>query len=262
MDSHRRAPSKCTTASRSRAASTTSVSSSQEGSTKPASLRGSSSISAPKGSVEVAYLVGGRQPRLARHPDRAQAADLAERVPLVHLGVGQRVQGDGRVAGAARPAAQGDLLGHRARREERGGLLAEQSRDLLLQGLDDPVAVDVGRLVQVVQVLRASSSSASRSRSVPQEAGAREHPLGAPERGAAPQPPFAAPCRAARPRPASVRSPARLLRRIAHARIMPARVRAGTRISTHRWRRVHRARVRDDPQPVDNRTPLEPIALT
>ncbi len=50
MDSHSRAPSKCTTASRSRAAATTSVSSSHEGSTKPASLRGSSSISAPKGS--------------------------------------------------------------------------------------------------------------------------------------------------------------------------------------------------------------------
>ena len=94
-DSHRRAPSKCTTASRSRAASTTSVSSSQEGSTKPASRSGSSSISAPKGSSKRADLLGRGQPGLARHPDRAQAADGAEARPA-------RAPRDGRARAARR----------------------------------------------------------------------------------------------------------------------------------------------------------------
>ncbi len=54
----------CTTASRSRAASTASVSSSQVGSTKPASLRGSSSISVPNGSSRsrISAAVGSRRP--------------------------------------------------------------------------------------------------------------------------------------------------------------------------------------------------------
>ncbi len=73
-------------------------------------------------------------------------------MPLVHLGVGQGVQGDRAVAGAARPAAQRHLLGHRAAREERGGLRAEQGRYPLLQVRHDPVAVDVHRPVQVVHL--------------------------------------------------------------------------------------------------------------
>lgn len=105
-----------------------------------------------EGLLEAAHLLRRGQPGLPRHPDGAQPADGAERAPLPPLGMTQRVQRDRRVAGAARPAAQRDLLGHRAGREERGGLRAEQAGDPLLQGSHDPVAVHVTGLVQVVDV--------------------------------------------------------------------------------------------------------------
>jgi hypothetical protein len=169
------------------------------------------------------------EPRLARDAYRAQAADLAERVALVHLGMAERVQGDGRVAGAARPAAQGHLLGHRARREERGGLGAEQSGDLRLQRLDDPVAVHVGQLVQVVEVLcPVQHRQAFPERLV--EAEAREHPPCAAMGG---QPPLTEPCARLLVR----QPPGRLLvlfRRVTHAPDPAPRARAGIRISGRR----------------------------
>ena len=168
----------------------------------------------PEGLVEVAHLVGRRQPGLARQPDRAQSADRAERVPLVHLGVGERVQGHRRVAGAARPAAQRHLLGHRAGREEGGGLLAEQPGGPLLQGLDDPVAVDVrtARPGRTTPAPRRAAPAAARS-----SPGTRGAPGPVRRPGARPGAATAAPC--PRPAPRRDRRPvARLFGRIAHAR--------------------------------------------
>jgi hypothetical protein len=99
--------------------------------------------------------------------------------------VGQRVQGDRRVAGAARPAAQCHLLGHRARGEESGGLRAEQPGDLGLQGLDHAVAVDVRQLVEVVQVVHVVQQCQALPERV-KETGASEHALRAPVRADAP----------------------------------------------------------------------------
>lgn len=173
----------------------------------------------PEGLREVAHLVGGRQPGLARHMDRAQAAYLAERIPFVHFWVGQRVQGDGRVSGAARPAAQGDLLGHRARGKEGRSFLAEQFGDPLLQGLDYAAAVQVRRLVQVVQLGRLLYEGEPFPERA-QEAEAGEGALRVPVRADAPfaalQDAFLVGCRLRSP-PALLRLLFALFRRIAHA---------------------------------------------
>ena len=210
----------------------------------------------PEGLLEAAYLVGRGLPWLARHMDRAQTGDLPEGVALVHLGMGQGVQGDGGVAGAARPAAQRHLLGHRAGREEGGGLLAEESCDLLLQGLDDAVPVEVGRLVQVVERVRPveqRQALAERCEQPQARQRARRAPIRADAPCAAAQKPFR--LRELLRSRFVRRLPRALLRCVTHARIISCAPGAGTRISALPG-------PQGNPQPVDNRTPLEPIALT
>ena len=88
-----------------------------------------------------------RSAAAARSSDGPSAArsTALKRAALVHLRVGQRVQRHRRVARTARPAAQGDLLRHRAGREERRRLGCPSSaRHPPLQLGDDPVAVHVG----------------------------------------------------------------------------------------------------------------------
>lgn len=60
----------------------------------------------------------------------------------------ERVQADTGAAGQLRPVTHGHLLRHRARREERGSLRAEQLGDPQLQLRHRPaLAVQVGRVV-------------------------------------------------------------------------------------------------------------------
>lgn len=222
----------------------------------------------PERLLEAAHLVGGRRPGRVGQPYRVQAADPAEGVALVLLGMAETVQGDDRVAGAARPAAQGHLLGHGPGREEGGGLRAEQGGGPLLQGLDDAVAVHVGGLVEVVQLLGPVEQGDALAQGR-DEAGAGEYAPRAAEGGHAPLP----------------AAPVALLRRLVLAggasgsagaarsscsavSLMQGSCRAdrapGTRFPhTFRHARVVCAPApHGNPQPVDNGTPPGPIALT
>lgn len=191
----------------------------------------------PERLLEAAHLVGGRRPGRVGQPYRVQAADPAEGVALVLLGMAETVQGDDRVAGAARPAAQGHLLGHGPGREEGGGLRAEQGGGPLLQGLDDAVAVHVGGLVEVVQLLGPVEQGDALAQGR-DEAGAGEYAPRAAEGGHAPLP--AAPVALLRRLVLGRRRfrsgrcrPLFLFCRVAHAGIMSRGPCAGHPVSAH-----------------------------
>ncbi len=103
--------------------------------------------------LKVVYLLRGRHSWCARRMHHVQAADHGIRVAFMHFQMGQGVPGDRPAARAPRPAAQGDLLGHRAGREEGGGLGAQDLGGAALQLAHDAVvvAVDVRPVVQVVR---------------------------------------------------------------------------------------------------------------
>ncbi|CAM5517659.1 hypothetical protein SXANM310S_00193 [Streptomyces xanthochromogenes] len=117
--------------------------------------------------------------------DRAKAAELSEGLALVHLGVGERMQGDRRVAGARGPAAQRGLLGHRAGGEEDGGREAELLGGTALQLGHRAVAVDVGERVQVVDLGAVREEGRQTFRHGVVDRLVRQGPRGAPEDGQA-----------------------------------------------------------------------------
>jgi hypothetical protein len=61
------------------------------------------------------------------------------------------MQGHGALPGAARPAAQCDLLGHGAGGEEGGGLHTQGAGSVPLQFPDDAVAVHVDPVVRAIR---------------------------------------------------------------------------------------------------------------
>ena len=156
---------------------------------------------------------------------------VAERVPLVHLGVAERVQRHRRVAGAARPAAQGHLLGHRAGREERRGLGAEQPGDPLAPGPRRPrrrrcptVSSRSYTSPAAVQQRQPLPERWRGSRGAPARAARRARPrCAAHARSARRPPPSSVPCRRAPPCSSCPRSAPS-----AHAGSSPHRI-TGTR---------------------------------
>ena len=118
--------------------------------------------------------------RVADDP-RAEAVQVLVRALLVELEMACRVERDGADSAPVAPDPERDRLGHRAARQEDGGLLAEELRDPLLDALGALAAAVVIRPLLGARRLRQRRELvAHRRRAVP----CVQMPVGAGDRGA------------------------------------------------------------------------------